>query len=75
MMIGALGDIHGDFASVRHIQAQHPEVPVWLCVGENGSTCRICLLTMPVACTGLPATLRSRWRTSARDSWPARNSS
>jgi len=34
MMIGALGDIHGDFASVRHIQAQHPEVPVWLCVGD-----------------------------------------
>ena len=34
MMVGALGDIHGDFASVRHIQSQHPEVEVWLCVGD-----------------------------------------
>jgi len=34
MMIGALGDIHGDFASVRQIQAQHPEVALWLCVGD-----------------------------------------
>ena len=32
--IGALGDIHGDFASVRRIMRQHPEIPAWLCVGD-----------------------------------------
>ena len=31
---GALGDIHGDFASVRRIQARHPEIAFWLCVGD-----------------------------------------
>ena len=34
MLLGALGDIHGDFASVRRIQARHPEVGAWLCVGD-----------------------------------------
>jgi uncharacterized protein len=33
-MLGALGDIHGDFASVRRIMQRHPEVPFWLCVGD-----------------------------------------
>jgi len=33
-MIGALSDIHGDFASVRRILQQHPEVRHWLCVGD-----------------------------------------
>ena len=33
-MIGALGDIHGDFASVRRIMRQHAEIPAWLCVGD-----------------------------------------
>lgn len=33
-MIGALGDIHGDFASVRRIMRQHPEIRTWLCVGD-----------------------------------------
>jgi Icc-related predicted phosphoesterase len=32
--IGALGDIHGDFASVRRIMRRHPEIPAWLCVGD-----------------------------------------
>jgi Icc-related predicted phosphoesterase len=32
--IGALGDIHGDFASVRRIMRQHPDVQNWLCVGD-----------------------------------------
>jgi uncharacterized protein len=31
---GALGDIHGDFASARRILARHPEVAFWLCVGD-----------------------------------------
>lgn len=33
-MIGALGDIHGDFAAVRAIQSWHPDVTLWLCVGD-----------------------------------------
>ncbi|HEX6976447.1 MAG TPA: metallophosphoesterase [Vicinamibacterales bacterium] len=33
-MVGALGDIHGDFASVARIQARHPDVAAWLCVGD-----------------------------------------
>lgn len=33
-MFGALGDIHGDFASVRRIVDRHPEIPFWLCVGD-----------------------------------------
>ena len=34
MLFGALGDIHGDVASVRRIMARHPAVPFWLCVGD-----------------------------------------
>jgi Icc-related predicted phosphoesterase len=39
-LFGALGDIHGDFASVRRIIARHPprgrrdDVSFWLCVGD-----------------------------------------
>ena len=34
MHIGALGDIHGDFASVRRIMQRHRDVSAWLCVGD-----------------------------------------
>ena len=34
VVIGALGDIHGDFASARRIMEQHSDIPVWLCVGD-----------------------------------------
>ena len=34
MPFGALGDIHGDFASVRRIMRQHPDIAFWLCVGD-----------------------------------------
>jgi uncharacterized protein len=34
MPFGALGDIHGDFMSVRRVMARHPDVPFWLCVGD-----------------------------------------
>ncbi len=37
MQFGALGDIHGDFASVARIQARHPEVPLWVSVGDVAS--------------------------------------
>ena len=33
-VFGALGDIHGDFASARRVMTQHPDVPFWLCVGD-----------------------------------------
>jgi uncharacterized protein len=33
-VFGALGDIHGDFASVRRIMDRHPDIPFWLCVGD-----------------------------------------
>jgi hypothetical protein len=34
MIFGALGDIHGDFTTVRRVMNAHPEVPFWLCVGD-----------------------------------------
>lgn len=34
MVFGALGDIHGDFATVRRIMNAHSDVPFWLCVGD-----------------------------------------
>ncbi len=34
MPFGALGDIHGDFASARRIMERHEEVPFWVCVGD-----------------------------------------
>ena len=34
VVIGVLGDIHGDFESVRRIMRQRRDVPVWLCVGD-----------------------------------------
>jgi Icc-related predicted phosphoesterase len=34
MRFGALGDIHGDFATVRRIMRQQPGIPFWVCVGD-----------------------------------------
>jgi Icc-related predicted phosphoesterase len=34
LQFGALGDIHGDFGSVRRIMERHPEIPFWVCVGD-----------------------------------------
>jgi uncharacterized protein len=34
LLIGALGDIHGDFDAARRIMTSHPEVPAWVCVGD-----------------------------------------
>ena len=34
MHFGALGDIHGDFETVRRIMRRHPDVPFWICVGD-----------------------------------------
>ena len=34
MLIGALGDIHGEFDTVRDIVGRHPDVSLWLQVGD-----------------------------------------
>jgi len=34
LLFGALGDIHGDFATVRRIMGRHSEVPFWMSVGD-----------------------------------------
>jgi uncharacterized protein len=37
MVIGALGDIHGAFETVQTIMTRHPDVPLWVCVGDVAS--------------------------------------
>ena len=37
MLIGALGDIHGEFDTVQEIMKRHDDVPVWVCVGDVAS--------------------------------------
>ena len=37
MQIGALGDIHGEFAVVDDIMSRHPEVELWVQVGDIAS--------------------------------------
>jgi hypothetical protein len=34
MQIGALGDIHGAFDTVEEIMTRHPDVPLWVQVGD-----------------------------------------
>jgi hypothetical protein len=34
MQIGALGDIHGAFDTVQEVMQRHPDVPLWLQVGD-----------------------------------------
>jgi uncharacterized protein len=36
-MIGAVADIHGNFEALARAIARHPEVPVWICVGDLAS--------------------------------------
>ena len=37
MTIGALADIHGNFDAMSRAMERHPEVPLWLCVGDVAS--------------------------------------
>ena len=37
MQIGALGDIHGAFDAVSEIMTRHPDVPLWVSVGDVAS--------------------------------------
>ena len=34
MVIGALGDIHGEFHTVENIMKRHDDVPLWISVGD-----------------------------------------
>jgi hypothetical protein len=37
MQIGALGDVHGEFDAVQELMRRHPEVPLWVQVGDVAS--------------------------------------
>src|SRR4029450_2338049 len=37
MVIGALGDIHGEFDAVQDIMKRHADVPLWISVGDVAS--------------------------------------
>jgi len=37
MLIGAVADIHGNFDAMHSAMTRHPEVPLWLCVGDLAS--------------------------------------
>lgn len=34
MLVGAVGDLHGDFEALDHVMARHPEVAFWMCPGD-----------------------------------------
>ncbi len=34
MVLGVLGDIHGDFDAAARVMERHADVPFWLCVGD-----------------------------------------
>jgi Icc-related predicted phosphoesterase len=38
MRIGAVADIHGNFDALHTAMARHPEVPLWICVGDLASS-------------------------------------
>jgi Icc-related predicted phosphoesterase len=37
MLIGALADVHGNFTAMNRAMLRHPDVPLWLCVGDLAS--------------------------------------
>ena len=37
MTVGAVADIHGNFDALTRAMARHPEVPLWICVGDVAS--------------------------------------
>jgi predicted phosphodiesterase len=37
MIIGAVADIHGNFDALACALGRHPEVPLWICVGDLAS--------------------------------------
>src|SRR5688572_18924590 len=37
MQLGAVADIHGNFDALEQAMARHPEIPLWICVGDLAS--------------------------------------
>ena len=37
MTIGAVADVHGNFDAMTRAMERHPEVPLWICVGDLAS--------------------------------------
>jgi Icc-related predicted phosphoesterase len=37
VQIGAVADIHGNFDALRRAMERHPDVPLWICVGDVAS--------------------------------------
>ena len=37
MVLGAVADIHGNFDALTRAMQRHPEVPLWVCVGDLAS--------------------------------------
>jgi uncharacterized protein len=37
LIVGALGDVHGEFDAARRVTSRHPGIPFWLCVGDIAS--------------------------------------
>jgi Icc-related predicted phosphoesterase len=38
MLIGAVADIHGNFEALNRAMVRHPDVPLWICVGDVASS-------------------------------------
>jgi Icc-related predicted phosphoesterase len=38
ILIGAAADIHGNFDALHRAMERHPEVPLWICVGDLASS-------------------------------------
>ena len=37
MLLGAVGDLHGDFDALDRVMARHPDVAFWICPGDLAS--------------------------------------
>ena len=37
MLIGVVADIHGNFDATARAMRAHPDIPIWLCVGDVAS--------------------------------------
>ena len=37
MIVGAVADIHGNFEALTLAMDRHPDVPLWICVGDVAS--------------------------------------
>ena len=37
MTVGAVADIHGNFEALTRAMDRHPDVPLWICVGDVAS--------------------------------------